>query len=67
MTSGSELSGGGSSPHLRIEMWGTRIAVFPGKLLFLLSESYPMSSDQFSRYFFISAMNLPASAPSMMR
>jgi hypothetical protein len=31
------------------------------------SQSYPMSSFQFSRYFFNSAMNLPASAPSMMR
>ena len=39
----------------------------PGRLLFLFSESYPISSDQFSRYFFTSAMNLPASAPSMMR
>jgi hypothetical protein len=27
----------------------------------------PISSLQFSRYFFTSAMNLPVSAPSMMR
>jgi hypothetical protein len=29
--------------------------------------SYPISSVQFSRYFFTSAMNFPASAPSMIR